>query len=203
MTYPFGLGGPSPEQVAERNDAWVAAVSGQVADRLAELIREVDGDHSSGPAGLSEELVKRGVTVQPGAVPSDESTRRIENGDKETDMDRNNNGTTTGSSAAGAAESQHEKALPEPVQNVQVFTGEPTDLRRLSTLEQVAAMPDGTVVIWNDDRDDRQAGVLETEDERGRVVRPISIGRYEDDWYLGAVLPPVWVVTFDDPPEIK
>ncbi|SLI19259.1 Uncharacterised protein [Mycobacteroides abscessus subsp. abscessus] len=83
----------------------------------------------------------------------------------------------------------------------QVFTGEPTDLRRMATLEQVASLPDGTVVIWNDDHDDRQAGVLETEDRRGRVVRPISIGRYEDDWYLGAVRPPVWVVTFDDPPE--
>ncbi|WP_100520826.1 hypothetical protein [Mycobacteroides abscessus] len=85
----------------------------------------------------------------------------------------------------------------------EVFTGEPTGWRRLATLEQVASLPDGTVVIWNDDHDDRQAGVLETEDERGRVVRPISIGRYEDDWSLGAVLPPVWVVTFDDPPEVR
>lgn len=118
-------------------------------------------------------------------------------------MDQISDGTTSGSSPAGAAEIQNERAQLAPVQNVQVFTGEPTGLRRLAKLEQVAAMPDGTVVIWNDDHDDRQAGVLETEVERGRVVRPISIGRYEDDWYLGAVIPPVWVVTFDDPPEIK
>lgn len=84
----------------------------------------------------------------------------------------------------------------------QVFTREPTDMRRLAALDQVAALPDGTVVIWSDD-DVRQSGVLETEDGRGRVVRPISIGRYEDDWHLGAVVPPVWVVTFDDPPAVR
>lgn len=166
MTNPFGLGGPSPEQLVAWTDAWSTAVKGQVVDHLAALIREVDGDHSLGAAALAEELVKRGVTVQP-----------------------------------VAASSLHE-ALPELVQTVQVFTGEPTALRRLATVEQVAAMPDGTVVIWNDDRDDRQAGVLETEDGRARVVRPISIGRYEDDWHLGALIPPVWVVTFDDAPEV-
>lgn len=91
---------------------------------------------------------------------------------------------------------------PDQAHDVRVFTGEPGGVRRLATLEQVATMPDGTVVIWNDDHDDRQAGVLETEDGRGRVVRPISIGRYEDDWHLGAVIPPVWVVAFDDPPEV-
>lgn len=110
--------------------------------------------------------------------------------------------------AGGIAESSGEVAGVEGYKNplqpedYPVFTGEPTGLRRLARLEQVAAMPDGTVVIWTDDHDDRQAGVLETEDGRGRVVRPISIGRYEDDWDLNAVLPPVWVVTFDDPPEV-
>lgn len=103
-------------------------------------------------------------------------------------------------SVAITTTSERNSAMPPAVQDVQVFTGEPTGVRRLATLDQVAALPDGTVVIWNDDHDDRQAGVLETEDERGRVVRPISIGRYEDDWHLGAVLPPVWVVTFDDAP---
>jgi len=95
------------------------------------------------------------------------------------------------------------QALPTPQSNRadQVFTREPTGLRRLDSLDRVAALPDGTVVIWSDD-DARQAGVLETEDGRGRVVRPISIGRYEDDWQLGVVVPPVWVVAFDDPPEV-
>ncbi|PBA08644.1 hypothetical protein CKJ70_25295 [Mycobacterium avium] len=87
------------------------------------------------------------------------------------------------------------------MQDVRVFTGDPTGLHRLVTLEEVAAMPDGTVVIWSD-QDERQAGVLETEDDRERVVRPISIGIYEHDWPLGALTPPVWVVTFDDAPEV-
>lgn len=165
MTNPFGLGGPSPEQLVAWTDTWSTAVNGQIVDHLAALIREVDGDHSLCAAALAEKLVKHGVTVQPIATSN-----------------------------------QHE-ALPEPVQTVQVFTGEPTALRRLATLEQVAEMPDGTVVIWND-RDERQAGVLETEGDRGPVVRPISIGFYEDNFRLAALRPPVWVVTFDDAPEI-
>ncbi|SKO14418.1 hypothetical protein [Mycobacteroides abscessus] len=84
----------------------------------------------------------------------------------------------------------------------QVFAGEPTGLRRLTMLDQVAVLPDGTVVIWNQD-DERQAGVLETHDDGERVVRPISIGFYEDDWKLRMVRPPVWAVTFDDPPQVR
>ncbi|AMU76028.1 hypothetical protein [Mycobacteroides abscessus] len=78
-------------------DAWSTAANGQVVDHLAALLREVDGDHSLGAAALAEKLVKRGVTVQPGAT----SNRHV--------------------------------ALPELVQTVQVFTGEPTALRRLAT----------------------------------------------------------------------
>ncbi|MGJ6127473.1 hypothetical protein QN239_33370 [Mycolicibacterium sp. Y3] len=96
-------------------------------------------------------------------------------------------------------DAHREDTLPEPLLDAQVFTGDPTGWHRLSTLEQVAAMPDGTVVIWND-LDERQAGVLETEDDRGRVLRPISIEIYEHDWPLRALRLPVWVVTFDDPP---
>ncbi|SKY96894.1 Uncharacterised protein [Mycobacteroides abscessus subsp. bolletii] len=65
VTFPFF--GPTPqEEAAEaaRLDAWVSAVNIQMVERLAALIREVDGDHSLGPAALAEELVKRGVTVQ-------------------------------------------------------------------------------------------------------------------------------------------
>lgn len=139
------------------------------------------------------------MTSEQIAAPA--TTMNHTNGGNETGLDQHSSSTDNRSFATDAAEIQHERAQLESAQNVQIFTGEPTGLRRLAKLELVAAMPDGTVVIWSDD-DVRQAGVLETEDGRGRVVRPISIGRYEDDWHLGAVVPPVWVVTFDDPPEV-
>lgn len=65
MTFPF-FGRTPQEEAAEaaRLDAWVSAVNIQMVERLAALIREVDGDHSLGAAALAEELVKRGVTIQ-------------------------------------------------------------------------------------------------------------------------------------------
>lgn len=105
--------------------------------------------------------------------------------------------------SAAIAGPRRQNAPPEQIPGVQVFTGDPTGLHRLATLDKVAAMPDETVVIWNDDLAGRQAGVLATEDGRERVVRPISIGYYEDDFDLQRLTPPVWVVTFDDPPDVQ
>lgn len=66
MTFPF-FGRTPQEEAAEaaRLDAWVTAVNIQMVERLAALISEVDGDHSLGAGALAEELVKRGVTIQP------------------------------------------------------------------------------------------------------------------------------------------
>lgn len=65
MTFPF-FGRTPQEDAAEaaRLDAWVSEVNIQMVERLAALIREVDGGHSLGAAALAEALVKRGVTIQ-------------------------------------------------------------------------------------------------------------------------------------------
>lgn len=79
----------------------------------------------------------------------------------------------------------------------------PTDLRRVDSLAEVATHPDGTVLVWHewDGYDyERQAGVLITSSSGERDVRPISIGFYEDDLRLRMVDPPVWLLTFNDPP---
>lgn len=79
----------------------------------------------------------------------------------------------------------------------------PRDFRCVDTLEEVATHPDGTVLVWHAwDGDDyeRQAGVLITSSDGERDVRPISIGFYEDDLRLRMVRPPVWLLTFNDPP---
>ncbi|SIH25554.1 Uncharacterised protein [Mycobacteroides abscessus subsp. abscessus] len=65
--------------------------------------------------------------------------------------------------------------------------------------EELSTMPDGIVVIWIDDQDDRHAGALQTEGGR-RVVRPSSVGRDGDDWALASLPRHVWVVPTDDQP---
>ncbi|WP_131722467.1 hypothetical protein [Mycolicibacterium conceptionense] len=79
----------------------------------------------------------------------------------------------------------------------------PNAPRRLDTLEELSALPDGTVVIWHSRIDPRvpirQAGVLDTWDEV-REIRPISMQPYEFNTSLEEVELPVWVVTFDDSP---
>lgn len=79
----------------------------------------------------------------------------------------------------------------------------PRDLQRVDSLAEVATHPDGTVLVWHQwdgDEYERQAGVLVTSSSGERDVRPISIGFYEDDLRLRMVDPPVWLLTFNDPP---
>ncbi|PBJ65960.1 hypothetical protein BB737_10120 [Mycobacterium avium subsp. hominissuis] len=76
----------------------------------------------------------------------------------------------------------------------------PAGLSRVDTLDELAAFPDGSVIIWHCWTGwdyERQAGVLDT-DSHGRTVRPISIRLYEYNTDLSEVDPPVWVVTFND-----
>lgn len=79
----------------------------------------------------------------------------------------------------------------------------PQPPRRLDRVEELSTLPDGTVVIWHSGYDlsvpERQAGVLDTWDGV-REIRPISLQPYESNTSLSEVEPPVWVVTFDDPP---
>lgn len=71
----------------------------------------------------------------------------------------------------------------------------------LTRSEEVATMPEGTVVVWIDDLGDGQAGVLQTADGYTRAVAPSSVRRSEDHWDLAALPQFVWVIPFDDPPE--
>lgn len=78
----------------------------------------------------------------------------------------------------------------------------PAALHRLDTLAELAAQPDGTVVIWHSwygCNYERQAGVLDTDRHGDREIRPVSIRMYEYNTDLHEVDPPVWVVTFNDP----
>lgn len=78
----------------------------------------------------------------------------------------------------------------------------PGGLRRLETVEELSALPDGTVVVWHSwwgSEYERQAGVLDTDSDGGRDIRPVSVRTYEYNTSLSEVDPPVWVLTFDDP----
>lgn len=75
-------------------------------------------------------------------------------------------------------------------------------LRYLETVEQLSVFPDGTVVIWNTEygrEHERQAGVLDSDSDGERTIRPISIHVYESNTALADVTFPLWVVTFIDP----
>lgn len=79
----------------------------------------------------------------------------------------------------------------------------PTDLRRLDTVEELSTLPDGTVIVWHDwwgIEYERQAGVLDTDPNGTREIRPVSTKTYQFSTSLFEVDPPVWVLTFDDPP---
>lgn len=81
----------------------------------------------------------------------------------------------------------------------------PTGLRQLDTVEELSTFPDGTVVIWyspNFPEPDRQAGVLDTDSDGDRTIRPISVRVYESNTDLRDVTAPLWVLTFDDPPGV-
>lgn len=78
----------------------------------------------------------------------------------------------------------------------------PTGLRQLDTVEELSALPDGTVVVWYSQygvEHERQAGVLDTNSFGTREIRPVSIHVYESNTDLTDVTAPLWVLTFDDP----
>lgn len=79
----------------------------------------------------------------------------------------------------------------------------PTGIRLLETVEELSALPDGTVAVWHSRdgrRYERQAGVLDTNSFGTREIRPVSLYVYESNTDLWDVTPPIWVLTFDDPP---
>lgn len=86
--------------------------------------------------------------------------------------------------------------------------GAPTGLRRLETVQELDALPDGTVVVWHHPADlnrtgtwyDRQAGVLVTVSDGTREIRPVSVFVYESNFDLRDLTAPLWVLTFDDRP---
>lgn len=81
--------------------------------------------------------------------------------------------------------------------------GGPTGLRRLETVAELSAFPDGTVVIWHSSNGlgyERQAGVLDTAWGGERNVRPVTIHIVEFSTDLDELEPPLWVLTFEDSP---
>lgn len=83
-------------------------------------------------------------------------------------------------------------------------SGDPTGLRRINDAAELSNHPDETVVIWRSQSAygtlQRQAGVVETAPDGTRQIRPISTDIYERNYDLTELMPPIWVVTFDDSP---
>lgn len=75
----------------------------------------------------------------------------------------------------------------------------PTGLRRVDSLDELATLPDGTVVVWHDSFSGRQAGLLVTGSVGNREIQPVSLAIYESNTDLSLVTPPAWVLTFNDP----
>lgn len=78
----------------------------------------------------------------------------------------------------------------------------PNEVVRVETVEELSSFPDGTVVVWHSREGvgyERQAGVLDTDPDGTREIRPVSVQAYEFNTGLHLVDPPVWVLTFDDP----